>query len=77
MPRCVIKTTAVKVLPFKDVTFDLAVREGEDASLEDWQKSHVSFFTEEGNALGYEFTWDMPVIFEEFRLEYKGRKEEK
>lgn len=77
MPRCVIKTTAVKVLPFKDVTFELAVREGEDASLEDWQKSHVSFFTEEGNALGYEFTWDMPVIFEEFRLEYKGRKEEK
>lgn len=77
MPRCVIKTTAVKVLPFKDVTFELAVREGEDASLEDWQKSHVSFFTEEGNELGYEFTWDMPVIFEEFRLEYKGRKEEK
>lgn len=77
MPRCVIKTTAVTVLPFKDVTFELAVKEGEDASLEEWRNSHVSFFTEEGKELGYEFSWDMPVIFEEFRLEYKERKEEK
>lgn len=77
IPRCVIKTTAVTVLPFKDVTFELASKEGEDASLEDWQKSHVSFFTEEGAELGYTFSWDMPVIFEEFRLEYKEHREEK
>ncbi|MGN1422604.1 MAG: tRNA (guanosine(37)-N1)-methyltransferase TrmD [Oscillospiraceae bacterium] len=77
VPRCVIKTTAVRVLPFKDITFELAAKEGEDASLEEWRESHVSFFTEEGAELGYEFTWDMPVIFEEFRLEYKKRKEEK
>lgn len=77
IPRCVIKTTAVRVLPFRDITFELAAKEGEDASLEEWREKHVSFFTEEGEALGYEFTWDMPVIFEEFRLEYKKRKEEK
>lgn len=76
IPKCVIKTTNVRILPFREVTWELAEKEGEDASLEDWQKSHVSFFEGEGAELGYEFTWDMPVIFEEFRLEYKRRKED-
>ncbi|MGN0688729.1 MAG: tRNA (guanosine(37)-N1)-methyltransferase TrmD [Oscillospiraceae bacterium] len=76
VPRCVIRTTAVRVLPFREVTFELASKEGEDASLEDWQRSHEEFFSEEGKELGYEFTWDMPVIFQEFRLEYKGSKVE-
>ena len=65
------------MLPFREVTFELASKEGEDASIEEWRESHISFFTEEGKELGYEFTWDMPVIFEEFRLEYKEHKEEK
>ena len=72
-----IKTTAVKILPFREISWELASKEGEDASLEEWQEKHVSFFTEEAAELGYKFTWDMPVIFEEFRLEYKKRKEEK
>ena len=46
--------------------------EGEDDSLESWQKSHKRFFEEEGKELGYEFSEDMLVIFEEFEVVYKN-----
>ena len=75
VPRCVIQTTRVRVIPFNDITFDICRREGEDDSLDSWRESHIAFFTEEGRQLGYEFSEDMPVIFEEFKLVYKGRTE--
>lgn len=69
-PRCVIETIAVTELPFRDMTYEICSREGEDDTLESWQSGHVKFFTEEGKALGYPFTWDMPVIFEDFAVVY-------
>jgi uncharacterized protein YhfF len=69
-PRCVIETPAVVYLPFREVTWDLCRREGEDDDLASWQRNHVAFFTAEGAALGYTFAWDMPVVFEDFRVVY-------
>ncbi len=70
-PRCVIRTTAVQTLPFRDVTFDLAKREGEDENLDSWQDNHASFFTQEGLRLGFKFAWDMLVVFEDFEVVYR------
>lgn len=70
-PRCVIETTQVTHLPFRDMTYDICKREGEDDNLESWQKGHVKFFTEDGKAEGYAFTWDMPVVFEDFEVVYQ------
>ena len=70
-PFCVIKTTAVTILPFHKITFALCMREGEDDTLESWQKTHRAFFTKEGNALGYSFCEDMPVVFEDFEVVYR------
>lgn len=67
-PRCVIETTAVTILPYKEITFDICKREGEDDCLESWQKGHKRFFSEEGKAIGYEFSEDMPVVFEDFKV---------
>lgn len=67
-PRCVVRTTRVRILPYKDITFDIAKLEGEDDSLESWQQNHEHFFKEEGKELGYEFSEDMQVIFEEFEV---------
>lgn len=67
-PRCVIETTAVSIIPFKDMTYEICRREGEDDSLESWQRGHIRFYTAEGKALGYEFSEDMPVVFEDFRV---------
>ena len=67
-PGCVIRTTNVRIIPYRDMTFDIAKLEGEDDTLESWQKNHEAFFIEEGKELGYTFSEDMPVIFEEFEV---------
>lgn len=70
-PQCVIETTDVTIIPFKDITFDICSREGEDDNLQSWQEGHREFFKEEGKELGYEFSEDMPVIFQDFRVIYR------
>ena len=71
VPHCVIQTTNVTVLPFREITFDICKREGEDDNLESWRNGHIHFFTEDGEAEGYRFTWDMPVVFEDFEVVYR------
>ena len=69
-PHCVIETTRVDILPFREMTFGLCSLEGKDDSLDSWRRSHIAFFTAEGKEAGYAFTEDMPVIFEQFRVIY-------
>ncbi len=70
-PRCVIETTAVCTMPFREMTYDICKREGEDDTLESWQAGHARFFTEEGTQVGYSFSWDMPVVFEDFGVIFR------
>jgi len=70
-PKCVIETIDVVVIPYKDITFDICKREGEDDTLESWRQGHERFFREEGRTLGYEFSEDMPVVFEDFKVVYQ------
>ncbi len=70
-PKCVIQTSKVRILPFREMTYDICKLEGEDDTLASWQRGHQRFFTEEGKELGYEFTEDLPVVFEEFEVVYQ------
>jgi uncharacterized protein YhfF len=70
-PHCVMKTTTITILPFKEMTFDLCKREGEDENLASWREGHGKFFAMEGEALGYEFSEEMPVVFEDFEIVWK------
>ncbi len=70
IPRCVIETTAVTIYKFRDITFDICKREGEDECLETWREGHTRYFTADGRELGYEFSEDMPVLFEDFEVVY-------
>ena len=68
---CIIRTTKVYVVPFREVSADHAFREGEDdRSLESWRKVHRDFFTREMNDEGLSFVEDMPVVCEEFMRVY-------
>ena len=67
-PRFVIRTVRVTLIPYRDIAFDLARLEGEDDTLDSWRMNHGKFFREEGKELGYEFTEDMTVVFEEFEV---------
>lgn len=71
-PHCVIETTAVTLLPYRDVTFDICRREGEDESLTSWQRGHQRYFEQEGRELGYAFSPELIVIFEDFQVVYRG-----
>lgn len=67
-PRCVVRTKKLHILPYEEITYDLAKLEGEDETLDSWKRSHERFFTREGEMLGYHFSPQMPVVFEEFEV---------
>ena len=71
IPRCVIKTTEVTLVPFKDMTYELCSKEGEDDNLESWREGTMRFFIAEGKEMGYQFTEDLVVVFEEFAVVYQ------
>jgi uncharacterized protein YhfF len=70
-PFCVIETTATEVVPFSKIDFDMCKREGEDDTLDSWRENHVDFFTTDGKKEGYEFSADMLVVFEDFKIVYR------
>ena len=72
-PYCVIETTAVTKIPFNEMTYDICKREGEDDTLESWQEGHRRFFKMDAEMGDYEFTEDMPVLFEDFKVVYKRK----
>lgn len=70
-PKCIIQTTDVLTLPFKKMTFDICQFEGEDTTLASWQEKHIDFFTHTGKKFGYDFSWDMEIVFEFFNVVYQ------
>ena len=68
VPRALIRTIAVDIVPFREVTADHAVAEGEgDLSLEWWRAAHERFWrTHSSDPRGFEP--DMPVVCERFEL---------
>lgn len=71
-PRCVLQTTAVKEVRFKDVTAEFAAAEGEgDLSLEYWRRVHWDYFSREAAEHGFKFDDESVVCCEDFRLLYK------
>ena len=53
------------------VTYDICKREGEDECIETWRDGHRRFFEKESKELGYEFSEDLLVIFEDFEVVYR------
>lgn len=69
---CVIRTTRVAVVPFRDVTPEHAYKEGENGrTLEEWREVHQTVFSDELQRIGQKFTEDMPVVCEEFEVVHK------
>ena len=71
----IIRTTAVRVLPFRDVPAEFAAREGEgDGSLEYWRRGHWKFFSRELAAMGRTPDEEMEVVCEDFELVWPPQK---
>ncbi|MGQ0543682.1 MAG: ASCH domain-containing protein [Blastocatellia bacterium] len=68
-PMCIIQTTEIRHLPFREVDAKFAFDEGEDdQTLESWSEGHWSYFTREAAELGFKFDEDSIVCCERFRL---------
>lgn len=68
-PICIIQTTEIRHLPFREVDPEFAFDEGEDdQTLESWREGHWSYFTREAAELGFKFDEDSIVCCERFRL---------
>ncbi len=67
-PVAIIKTIDIKILPFNEVSWEFAKLEGEDDNLESWRRNHRKFFTEEAIRLNYQFSEEMLVISEKFKV---------
>lgn len=71
--RCIIQTTKLYVVPFKDVSKEHAYKEGEgDRSLEYWREVHTAFFQECYEDDNLVFDENINVLCEEFKVVYRG-----
>lgn len=71
-PLCIVETTEVTVRRYNEVDARFAREEGEgDLSLQYWRDAHRRFFTRLLPKIGREFSEEMPLVCERFRLIYK------
>lgn len=71
-PRCIIETVEVNIKKYSEVDAAFARDEGEgDFSLEYWRAAHKRFFTRTLPAIGREFTEEMPLVCERFKVVWK------
>ena len=67
--QCVIRTTAVHIVRFRDVTTDHARLEGEgDGSLDSWRTVHWAYYQRELAGTKYTPTEDMPIVCQTFEV---------
>jgi len=73
-PRCVVETAEVAIRLYNQVDAQFASEEGEgDRSLDFWREAHRRFFTRTLPLVGREFSEDMPLVCERFRVVYPAR----
>ena len=70
--QCIIKTTNIDIVPYKDVTEEFAATEGEgDKSLNYWRRCHWDCFSRELQEIGKTPDENMLVFCEKFEVVYK------
>jgi len=68
-PRCVIRTTEIRHIPFMEVDAEFAFDEGEgDRSLAYWRDVHWRYFTKEAAENNLEFNEKSLICCERFQL---------
>ena len=71
-PLCIVETTEVFIQKYNEVDAQFAHDEGEgDLSLEYWREAHKNYFSRVLPKIGKEFSEEMPLVCERFKLIYK------
>lgn len=71
-PVCITETVEVTIRNYNEVDADFARAEGEgDLSLAYWRGAHRNFFSRTLSKIRKEFSEEMPLVCERFRVIYK------
>jgi uncharacterized protein YhfF len=71
-PLCIVETVEVSVRKYNEVDADFAREEGEgDLSLNYWREAHRNYFSRVLPKIGREFSEDMPLVCERFKVIHK------
>lgn len=70
-PACIIEITDVNIIPYNEVTWGMAQKEGEDENLEQWRERKQEILEDEGAILGFEFYPDIKLVFQVFKVIYR------
>lgn len=71
-PVCIIKDVNVSIMAFKDVTWQIAEKDGESSCIEEWRENYREYIEDEADVVGFEFSEDTPIVIEEFEVVYKA-----
>ncbi|QRV02036.1 ASCH domain-containing protein [Arcanobacterium phocisimile] len=69
-PVALIRNRQVDLIPFNEISEDVAQAEGE-GDLEHWREEHTRVFTEDAHAAGIEFDETANVVVEYFDVMYR------
>nr|AIA14046.1 ASCH domain protein [uncultured bacterium] len=68
-PRCIVRTSEIRIMPFSEVDEQFAADEGEgDLSLEFWRRAHWEYFSRKCKEMGKEASPSMAVVCERFEV---------
>ena len=71
-PHCIIESVEVTIRNYNKVDAHFAREEGEgDLSLNYWREAHKNYFSRVLPKIGKEFSEDLPLVCEQFKLIYK------
>lgn len=70
-PQCVIEFANIQIIPYNEVTWQMAQKEGEDENLDAWREKQREYLEDEGHIVGFDFSPDIRLVYQEFKVIYK------
>lgn len=70
-PRGIIEVTDVSVVPFCEISWELAQRDGEAENIEDWHIRQREAFEDEAAICGFEFNEQTKILCQQLRVIFK------
>ncbi len=70
-PVCIIELTDVNVIPFNEIPWGLAQKDGENENLTDWKDKMSEQIQEEADICGFSFTDETKIVCEVFKVIFR------
>lgn len=70
-PLCVLEMESVNIIPFNEVTWDMAQKEGECSTFGEWKEKMQEYIEDECHVLGFDYSEDIKLVFQTFKVIYK------